>query len=232
MCIYPHSGALTKGYGSRQQAPKILRASPSASTLTHPRGLLGKITSVNRQHRSHIIFECGLLVPWKVFSGQQRLGIIRVRVLLSLESSSLGQQHLRTIPLWASVPRIVFIGPTAPPNYSSAGFGPSNHFLWASSAFALFECGLRSIESSSLGQQRLRIIWVWALVPRIVFIGPTTPLNYSRAGFGPSNHFLRASSAFTLFKCGLWSLNRLLWASSASELFECGLRSLESSSSG
>jgi hypothetical protein len=42
MCIYSHSGALTKGYGSRQQIAKILRASPSASTSTHPRGLLGR----------------------------------------------------------------------------------------------------------------------------------------------------------------------------------------------
>jgi hypothetical protein len=40
ICIYSDSGALTKGYGSRQQTTEILRASPSASTLTHPRGLL------------------------------------------------------------------------------------------------------------------------------------------------------------------------------------------------
>jgi hypothetical protein len=37
-----------------------LRASPSTSTSTHPQGLLGEITSVNRQHCSHIIFECRL----------------------------------------------------------------------------------------------------------------------------------------------------------------------------
>jgi hypothetical protein len=40
ICIYSHSRALTKGYGSRQQTTEILRASPSASTSTHPRGLL------------------------------------------------------------------------------------------------------------------------------------------------------------------------------------------------
>jgi hypothetical protein len=134
------------------------------------------------------------------------------RGLRSLELSSLGQQRLRIIRVWASVPRIAFIGPTAPPNYSSAGFSPSNRLLRASSASKLFECGLWSLEPSSLGQQRLRIIRVWALVPRIVFIGPTSPPNYSSAGFSPSN--------------------RLLWARSASELFECGLQSLESSSSG
>jgi hypothetical protein len=47
----------------RQQTPKILRASPSTSTSTHPRGLLGEITSVNQQHRHHIIFECELSCP-------------------------------------------------------------------------------------------------------------------------------------------------------------------------
>jgi hypothetical protein len=54
--------------------------------------------------------------------------------------------------------------------------------LRASSAFTLFECGLRSLESSSSGQQRLHIIRVRASVPRIVFIGPAAPLRYSSAG--------------------------------------------------
>jgi hypothetical protein len=40
ICIYSHSEALTKGYGSRQQTTEILRASPNASTSTHPQGLL------------------------------------------------------------------------------------------------------------------------------------------------------------------------------------------------
>jgi hypothetical protein len=100
--------------------------------------------------------------------------------------------------------------------YSSAGFGPLNYSLRASSASILFECGLRSLESSSSGQQRLQIIRVWDLVPRIVFFGPAAPLYYSRAGFGPSNCSLRASSASILFESGLWSL----------ELFPSDLRHL------
>jgi hypothetical protein len=99
----------------------------------------------------------------------------------------------------ASVPRIIFFGP-APLYYSSVGFGPSNHFLWASSASILFECGLRSLESFSSGQQRLYIIRVRASVPRIVLFGPAAPLCYSTVGFGPSNYSLRASSASALFE--------------------------------
>jgi hypothetical protein len=126
--------------------------------------------------------------------------------LRSLESSSSGQQRLRIIRVRASIPRIIFIGLVAPPNYSSAGFGPSNHLHRASSASELFECGLRSLESSSSGQQRLRIILVRASVPRTVFFGPTVPSGYSRPGFGPSNHLFRVSSALRLFEAGLRSL--------------------------
>jgi hypothetical protein len=103
-------------------------------------------------------------------------------------------------------------GPAVPPYYSSAGSDPSNLSLRASSASILFKCGLRSLESLSLGQQCLYIIRVWAPVPRIILFGPAVPLYYLSAGSGPSNHSL--------------------WASSASILFECGLRSLESFSSG
>jgi hypothetical protein len=170
-----------------------LRASPSASTSTHPQGLLGEIT-VNRQHPSHIIFECGLFCPSKC-----TVHNLRVRALLSLESllrasSALvlfecgrscpsnrsfrpaapwyyssagalvpriapsGQQRLGIIRARASVPRIILFGPAAPLRYSSAGFGPLNYSLQASSASALFERGLRSLELFSLGQQRLHIL--------------------------------------------------------------------------
>jgi hypothetical protein len=105
-----------------------------------------------------------------------------------------------------------YYGPAAPLNYSSAGSGPSSHLLRASRASILFEYGLRSLESSSSGQQCLHIIRVRTLVPRIIFFGPAAPPNYSSVDSGP--------------------FNPLLWASSASELFECGLRSLESLSSG
>jgi hypothetical protein len=53
------------------------------------------------------------------------------------------------------IPRIIFFGPAAPPNYLSVGSGPSNPSLRASSASILFECGLRSLESLSSGQQCL-----------------------------------------------------------------------------
>jgi hypothetical protein len=153
-----------------------------------------------------LLFECGCSIPRIASSGLQRLHIIRVRVLLSLESPLSDQQRIRIIQVRASVPRMVFFGPAAPLLYSRAGFGPSNGFLWASSASTLFDCRLRSLESSSSGQQRLQIIRVWASVSRIVFIGPTVPPNYLSVGFGPSSYSLWASSAFTLFECGLWSL--------------------------
>jgi hypothetical protein len=88
--------------------------------------------------------------------------------LRSLESSSSDQQCRRIIRAWASVPRIVFFGPAVPSNYSSLGFGPSNCLLRASSAFELFEPGLRPLELSSSLQQCPRIIWARASVPRII----------------------------------------------------------------
>jgi hypothetical protein len=123
----------------------------------------------------------------------------------SLESLSSGHLRLHIIQVRASVPRIIFFRPAVPPYYSSAGFSPLNHFLWSSSASILFECGFRSFESLSSGQQRLHIIRVRASVPRIVFFGPTAPSYYLSAGFGPSNRFLRTSSSSILFECGLWS---------------------------
>jgi hypothetical protein len=128
-----------------------------------------------------ILFECGLRSLESLSSGQQCLYIIRVRAL---------------------VPRIIFFGPAAPPNYSSVGSGPLNLSLRASSASILFECRLRSLESLSSGQQCLYIIRVRAPIPRIIFFGPAAPPNYSSAGSGPSNRLLRASSASTLFECG------------------------------
>jgi hypothetical protein len=95
-----------------------------------------------------------------------------------------------------------YFGPAEPPYYSSVGSGPSNLSLWASSASVLFECGLRSLESLSSGQQRLRIIRVWAPVPRISLFGPAAPPYYSSTGSGPSNLSLRASSASTLLGFG------------------------------
>jgi hypothetical protein len=93
----------------------------------------------------------------------------------------------------ATVPRIILFGLATPSYYLSAGFGSSNRLLWASSASALFECGLWSLELVSLVQQRLYVIRLWASVPRIILFGPATPLRYSSVGFNPSNGIFRPS---------------------------------------
>jgi hypothetical protein len=123
----------------------------------------------------------------------------------------------------------------------------SNYFFRASSAFKIFEAGLRSLELLLLGQQRLQDIRGWTSVPRITSFGPAAPSRYSRQDFGPSNYFFRASSAFKIFEAGLRSLELLLlgqqrlqdirggasvsrivfWVSSTFQLFEVGFRSLE-----
>jgi hypothetical protein len=95
--------------------------------------------------------------------------VFAVRAVKFLGTSNLWRYVLANIH-----DRISFLnyeGPAAPPYYSSTGFGPSNRFLWASSASILFESGLRSLELFSLGQQRLHIIRVRASVPRIAFFG-------------------------------------------------------------
>jgi hypothetical protein len=79
----------------------------------------------------------------------------------------------------------------------------SNCLFRASSAFKLFEAGLRSLELYFSGQQCLQVIRGWASAPQIVFFGPAVPSSYSRLGFGLSNCLFRASSAFKLFEAGL-----------------------------
>jgi hypothetical protein len=130
--------------------------------------------------------------------------------LRSLESFSLDFRCHCNIWVRALVPRIIFFVLAAPPYYSSAGFSPSNRFLWASGASILFECGLRSLESFSLGQQCLHIIRVRASIPRIIFFGPTSPPYYSSMGFESSNHFLQVISVSVWFECEFSSLESLL----------------------
>jgi hypothetical protein len=103
-------------------------------------------------------------------------------------------------------PRITPFGPAAPSRYSRQGFGPSNYFFRASSAFKIFEAGLRSPELLLSGQQRLQDIRGRASVPRITSFGPAAPSRYSRQIFGPSNYSFRASSAFKILEVGLQSL--------------------------
>jgi hypothetical protein len=90
--------------------------------------------------------------------------------------------------------------------YSRQGFGPSNCLFWASSAFDIFEAGLRSLELSLSGQQCLRHVRGRTSVPRIISFGPAASSTCSRQDFGPSNYLFQASSAFDMFEAGLWSL--------------------------
>jgi hypothetical protein len=101
-------------------------------------------------------------------------------------------------------------------------------FSLGSSTSTLFDYGLWSLELFSSGQQRLCVIRLQALVPRIILFGLAAPLRYSTAGFSPSNYSLRASSASTLFECGCWSLESHLSAISAFILFRYGPLSFES----
>jgi hypothetical protein len=78
----------------------------------------------------------------------------------------------------------------------------SNCLFQASSAFKLFEAGLRPLELSFSGQQCLQDIRGGTLIPRIVFFGPAMPSKCSSLNFGPSNHPFRAGSAFILFEYG------------------------------
>jgi hypothetical protein len=100
------------------------------------------------------------------------------------------------------------------------------------------------LESSSSGQQRLRIIRVQASVrrivffrlaappnyssaginvPRIIFTGPTAPPNYSSAGVNvPRIIFIGPTASPNYSSMSFGPSNRLLQASSALLLFECG----------
>jgi hypothetical protein len=161
----------------------------------------------------------GVVVPRITSSGQQRLGIIRVRALLFLESLLRASSALVLFECGLSCPskrtayilrvQVILSLEVHCSYYSNAGSGPSNYSLLASSALVFFECGLRSLESFSSGQQRLHIIRVRAPVPRIAFFRLAAPPYSSSAGFGPLNRFLWANSASMLFECGLWSLKSL-----------------------
>jgi hypothetical protein len=117
------------------------------------------------------------------------------------------------------------------------------HSRKVSSPQPMFSSWMFALWIVILGRQCLRIIRVWAPVPRISLFGPAVPPNYSSSGSGLSNLSFRASSAFELFEFGPWSLessifglatpsyysiadfgpsNYLLRASSASTLFEGG----------
>jgi hypothetical protein len=219
----------------RASVSRIVFFGPAAP-LNYSRAGFGPSNHLLRANSASALFECGFRSLELFSSGRQRRGIIRVWALLSLESSSSGQQCLCIIRVRVSVPqiilfgpaapwyyssvgslvpRIAFFGPAAPLCYSSAGFGPSNHFLRASSASILFECGLRSLESFSLGQQRLHIIRVRASVPRIIFFGLAAPLHYLSVGFRSLESHLSAISAFILFGYGPLSFESLFRAINA-----------------
>jgi hypothetical protein len=95
--------------------------------------------------------------------------------LWSLESFLLGQQRLRCIRGRTSVPRVLSFGPAAPSMYSRQDFGPSSPFFRASSAFDVFGVGLRSLELSLSGQQRLQAIRGRASIFRAASFDPIIP---------------------------------------------------------
>jgi hypothetical protein len=111
-----------------------------------------------------VLFECGRSCPSNRFFGPAAPWYYSSAGVLVPRIASSGLQRLRIIRVRALVPRIIFFGLATPSHYLSAGFGPSNHLHRASSASELFECGLWSLESFSLGQQRLGIIRVRAFL--------------------------------------------------------------------
>jgi hypothetical protein len=103
----------------------------------------------------------------------------------------------------------------------------SNCLFRASSAFKIFKTGLRSLELSFLGPQRLQDIQGKASVPRIVSFGPAAPSRYSRPDFGPSNCLFGPTAPSRYLRPDFGPSNCLFRASSASNIFEAELRILE-----
>jgi hypothetical protein len=99
--------------------------------------------------------------------------------------------------------RVISFGPAAPSMYSRQDFGPSSYFFRASSAFDVFEAGLRSLELFLSGQQRFRCIRGRTSVPRVISFGLAVPLRHSKQDLGPSSYLFRAISAFETFEAGL-----------------------------
>jgi hypothetical protein len=100
-------------------------------------------------------------------------------------------RHLYNIRVRVSVPRIVFFGPASPPYSLSARFGPSNHFLRASSAFILFECGRFVPRIASSGLHRLHIFEYGLLSPSNLYFGLSML----------SSHLFRNMVAINRFGC-------------------------------
>jgi hypothetical protein len=151
------------------------------------------LESLFRAFSALVLFECGRSCPSNRFLWASSASIFFECTLWSHESFSLGQQCLYIIRVRASVPRIALFGPVVPLQYSSVGSGPSNYFLRIFDASTI--SGLRSLELFPLDLRRLYNIRVRASIPRIIFFGPAAPPYYLSAGFGPSSHFLWASSA-------------------------------------
>jgi hypothetical protein len=188
----------------RAPAPRIISFGPAVPS-SYSRTGFSPSNYFFRASSAFKLFEDGLRSLELFLSGQQCLQVIRGRTsvprvaffrassafklfedgLRSLELFLSGQQCLQVIRGRTSVPRVAF--------------------FWASSAFKIFEAGLRPLKLFLSGQQCLQVIRGRASVPRIISFGPAVPSRYSRQGFGPSNYFFRASSAFKIFEAGLRS---------------------------
>jgi hypothetical protein len=98
--------------------------------------------------------------------------------------------------------------------------------FWASSAFKIFEAGLRSLESDFRASSAFKIFEAGLRSLELSFWA-SSAFKIFEAGLRSLESDFRASSAFEIFEVGLRSLESYFRASSAFEIFEVGLRSLE-----
>jgi hypothetical protein len=180
----------------------------------------------------------GSLVPRITPSGQQRLGIIRVRALLSLESLLWASRALVLFECGLLCPSSRSFRPAAPWYYSSAGY-----LVPRSALLIFFECGLSCLSKRTAHILRVRAILsleahcsyslsAGYLVPRSALLilfecGLSCPLKHTVyiirvRTLCPLNHFIRPSAPPYDSSADALSLESLHEAFNASILFECG----------
>jgi hypothetical protein len=118
-----------------------------------------------------------VIVPRIASSGQQRLGIIQVRALLSLESLLRANSTLVLFECRRYCPSNRFIGPATPWYYSSRALLSLESLHRAFSTLVLFECGL-----SCPSKRTAHILRVRMLYPSNRFIRPSAPPYSSSMG--------------------------------------------------
>jgi hypothetical protein len=147
----------------------------------------------------------GVLVPRIAPSGQQCLGIIRVRAFLSLKSLLGARSALVLFECGRSCPSNRSFGLEAHRSYSSS----AGYFVPRSALFIFFECGL-----SCPSKRTTHILRVRAILFLEVHCSYSSSVGY----------FVSRSVLLLLFECGLsCPLNRSFGSSAPALLFECGL---------